>query len=472
MNRLSRKSLVSSARMYPKQTALFTGVAVFLMVFVHVFVLGSFDEFGREGRSLSVVPDASDVSVVSDMPVGREGDLAFEGRSEPDLGAGIEVEPYIYPLFAEYYPYDDSAEDEMKVAIPFVKGAAGEERLDAAYQYSLKNPNAEKVRIAIVIDDVGMNRTQSRVVIEMDDVPLTLAFLPYAPDLSALTEPAQAAGHELMIHMPMEPVSSKVPLGPIAIRDHMGADEIKAMLEAAYASFDGYTGLNNHMGSLATQNKAAMDVVMDSLDARGLFYVDSKTINTSVAAEAAREQGIAHATRDIFLDHEETLEFARGALERLEKVALEKGHGIAIGHPKEHTIAALKEWIPTLEARGFEIVPVSALLMHPSEGDVLVAKAEIPKKLRGEVEEEARADAGADSGADSGEGRSVSVPQFVLDAPVPMDDIAGIEPAAGDFGAGVDIDGGVEALLRAPIGVSDDDAAEGISSGLYSLSAD
>lgn len=445
MNKPNRKSPFSSARAYSKQTAIFVGLAMFMMVLIHVFILRSFDGFNKVETAQPNIPIVK---------------AALKPKAE--LGLNLEIEPYIYPLFAEYYPYDDSAEDEAKVAMPSIEPAVKKK-----YRYSLSNPNAKKARIAIMIDDMGMNRTQSRAVVEMDSVPLTLAFLPYAPDLASLTKPAQAAGHELMIHMPMEPVSSKVPLGPIALKDNMNADEIKAMLDKAYASFDGYTGLNNHMGSRVTQNKAVMDVVMDSLDKRGLFYVDSKTISTSIAAKAAREQGLAHAERDIFLDHEETLEFARGALKRLEKVALEKGHSIAIGHPKVNTIAALKEWLPTLEARGFEIVPVSELLMQRSGGSVVVAKATLPKKVKPKVKAVPKAK----------KTRSVVAPKFILDAPTSIEDIVNIEPAAGNdalVSDNVEIYElpavGAEALLSAPIGLSDDDAAAGISSGLYSLS--
>ena len=327
-------------------------------------------------------------------------------------------EAHNYPLFAEYHP----GEPEEAA----VKDALKPSSEKQSYSYTLKNKGADKARIAIVIDDVGMNRKQSRAVIDISGVPMTLAFLPYAPDLSALTEPALEAGHELLIHMPMEPMNGDIDTGPIALKSGMGKAELGEMLEKAFASFDGYVGINNHMGSRLTQDRAAMDFVMDVLEKRGLFYLDSKTIGSSVAAQAAREQGLEHAERDVFLDHEESLAFARGALRKLEKVALEKGHAIAIGHPKANTVTALKEWLPTLEARGFEIVPVSDLLQTPSESGMAVAELK-PKK------------------------------NFMKRAPKLQD----IEPSAGDE---VAEDVGAEDLLNAPIGVNEDAIG-----GLYSL---
>ena len=229
---------------------------------------------------------------------------------------------------------------------------------------------------------MGMNRRLSRAVADLD-ARLTLAYLPYAPELSSLTEPARNSGHELIIHMPMEPMDGRIDTGPIALKDDMGRDEVAAMMEKAFESFDGFVGVNNHMGSRLTQNETAMGWVMEALDDRGLFYVDSKTIASSIAADAAREQGIDYAERDVFLDHEDSAAFVANALRKAERVALKKGYAIAIGHPKAVTVEGLRQWIPTLEARGFEIVPVSELLLtpHVKQARVKQAKAHEPKEF-------------------------------------------------------------------------------------------
>ncbi|MGB0720153.1 MAG: divergent polysaccharide deacetylase family protein [Bdellovibrionales bacterium] len=234
----------------------------------------------------------------------------------------------------------------------------------ALQRYSLKNPDPSRsARIAVIIDDMGVNRAMSEAVLAIKDAPLTLAFLPYAQDLRSLTKPAQAAGHELLIHMPMEPMNPDIDTGPIVLTEGMSDAEMQTMLGRAFDSFDGYVGINNHMGSRLTQNAAAMGAVMDTLKRRGLFYVDSKTIASSVGADAARSAGLDFAVRDVFLDHEDSDAFVQKALARTEKLALEKGYAIAIGHPKGVTVRNLQAWIPTLKARGFDIVPVSALLM-------------------------------------------------------------------------------------------------------------
>ncbi len=233
----------------------------------------------------------------------------------------------------------------------------------------------EPAKIVIIIDDMGMDRKRSNRAVELPG-PLTLAFLPYAPKLDSMTGPALQKGHELIIHMPMEAMDKHMNPGPIALKADMSDAEMDAMLEKAFASFEGYVGINNHMGSRMTKDKAAMQHVMAALKTRGLFFVDSKTIGSSVGSNMAAQAGIPYADRDVFLDHQDTPEFVQSALRQLERVAMKKGYAIAIGHPKDSTLNALKEWLPTLKGRGFELVPVS---------DVVRRSKPAPEKIEASV---------------------------------------------------------------------------------------
>ena len=59
-------------------------------------------------------------------------------------------------------------------------------------------------KVILVIDDLGIVKDVSKQMIDMD-VPLTLSFLPYASDISAQVNDAYARGHDILVHIPMEP---------------------------------------------------------------------------------------------------------------------------------------------------------------------------------------------------------------------------------------------------------------------------
>lgn len=223
----------------------------------------------------------------------------------------------------------------------------------------------DKPRVVIIIDDMGMDRAHTREATMLPG-PITFAFLPYADDLEQQTKVARAQGHELIVHMPMEPMNGALDAGPEVLRPSMPPEEFTRVLEDGLAAFDGYVGINNHMGSRMTQDREGMRRVMAVLKEKGLLFVDSKTIGASVAEDEAGKAGIPHAGRDVFLDHDESYEAVSAALAQTERKALKDGLAIAIGHPKRETLRALREWLPTLEEKGISLIPVSAAVTIPA----------------------------------------------------------------------------------------------------------
>lgn len=231
----------------------------------------------------------------------------------------------------------------------------------AKSDYKRPQFTGEKAKIAIVIDDVGMNLKQSRAAIHLDP-NVTIALLPYAKTVKEMAAQAKANGNEIIIHTPMEAMSSEVSLGSMALKSDMDFAAFDVEFNRIAGSFEGYVGVNNHMGSRLTQNPEAMGYLMDQLKQRGLYFLDSRTIHTSIAADMAKTYGIPFAVRDVFLDHESTPEFVSNALKNVERIAREQGSAIAIGHPKAITMQALQNWIPNLEEKGFELVALSKVL--------------------------------------------------------------------------------------------------------------
>ena len=214
--------------------------------------------------------------------------------------------------------------------------------------------------IAVVIDDLGVDRKRSARTVKLPG-PLTLAWLPYAEQLREQTRAAQTAGHELLLHLPMEPSVHADP-GPDALLTRLDRAEIQRRVAQALASFDGYVGINNHMGSRFTADRAAMAPVLGEIQRRGLLWIDSRTTPNSAGMVLAQEMRMPHAGRDIFLDNVQSVAAVRAQLAKTEVVARRQGFAIAIGHPHDATLEALAAWLPDVKKRGFTLVPVSAVV--------------------------------------------------------------------------------------------------------------
>src|SRR6185312_4590770 len=230
-------------------------------------------------------------------------------------------------------------------------------------RYAVAPPPAMRgrARIAIVIDDLGVDRRRTERAIALKG-PLTLSFLAYADDLPHLTEAAHRAGHELLVHVPMEPMSRAEDMGPNGLAVALSHDEILRRLRWDLDRFEGYVGINNHMGSRFTSNTPAMTEIMAELKARGLLFIDSRTIASTVAAEVAQRLGVPNASRDVFLDNESDATAVGERLAVLEATARRHGSAIAIGHPHDGTLAELTLWLDKLDSKGLVLVPVSTIV--------------------------------------------------------------------------------------------------------------
>ncbi|MBI4183830.1 MAG: divergent polysaccharide deacetylase family protein [Proteobacteria bacterium] len=215
--------------------------------------------------------------------------------------------------------------------------------------------------IAVVMDDLGVDRPRTARTIALRR-PLTMAFLPYARDVAAQAAHARAAGHELIVHLPMEPDGTNADPGPRPLLVGLPREELLARLGADLATIGEYVGVSNHMGSRFTSDPEAMALVMGVLKERGLAFLDSRTAPTTVGAEVAERFGVPFAQRDVFLDNEDSPAAIRRQIQTVEDTARQHGYAIAIGHPRDATLEALAEWLGTVEGRGFALVPLSAVL--------------------------------------------------------------------------------------------------------------
>ena len=216
-------------------------------------------------------------------------------------------------------------------------------------------------KIAIVIDDAGVDKKRTAAVIQLQP-PVTIAFLTYASEIKKQVRNAKKAGHEIIVHMAMEPESKNIDPGPNVLLIKSDSKEILDQLRWGLNRFDGYVGINNHMGSRFTSDPNGMGVVMRELKRRGLLFLDSRTSRNTVGASIALAYDVPYTQRDFFLDNDDSLGAINRQLRKIESFAKKNGYAVAIGHPKDSTLKALSQWLKTLKERGFSQVPISQLV--------------------------------------------------------------------------------------------------------------
>lgn len=202
--------------------------------------------------------------------------------------------------------------------------------------------------LVIVMDDLGYSLTRAEQVLALP-APVTLALLPFAPDTAAIVARAQASGHEIILHQPMEPLPRVLTASPPhhghergTLTVSMSAQHFEESLDAALKAVPGVVGINNHTGSLLTQDRAAMGRLMRYLNGRGLLFLDSRTTAATVAFSMAQEARVPALERDVFLDHRPDLDSMTREFQRAVDTARQQGHAIVIAHPYPQSIEFLR----------------------------------------------------------------------------------------------------------------------------------
>lgn len=201
-------------------------------------------------------------------------------------------------------------------------------------------------KLAIVIDDVGYHSKEDAAIFAMPR-EISVAIIPAAPYARARNQEAKSQGRDILIHMPMQPVSAvKIEDGGL----HLGMSEaqVNDRVNTAKNIVRDAIGMNNHMGSAATADPQLMTYLMTALQEKHLFFLDSRTIGKSVAGKIAKEQGVRSLDRHIFLDDSNEFADVQRQFKAAIHYARKHGSAIAIGHPRQNTIAVLQAGLRNL----------------------------------------------------------------------------------------------------------------------------
>lgn len=250
----------------------------------------------------------------------------------------------------------------LSVIAPLFALGASENRTGAT-----QSPEAvaQMPKLALVIDDLGMNPSRDGRVLALPG-PVAMAILPDTRYATSLSEKAQAAGKTVMLHLPMAPA-----VGPYAWQPQLPPAELIARLERALEKVPNASGVNNHMGSQMTDQEPPMMSLMNELQQRHLFFLDSRTSPRTVAAATAQRIGLASLSRDIFLDDDQAPEAVAAQFHRALQLARKQGSVVIIGHPHLSTLALLEKELPKLRDQGIDWVDIGQMIATRSNRAML-----------------------------------------------------------------------------------------------------
>ena len=224
-----------------------------------------------------------------------------------------------------------------------------------------------KTQLAIVVDDFGIRNNKLLEAFCSLNSNITFAILPYQKYSKLVMNKAVKSGHETMIHIPMEPVSyPKNNPGANAIYVDLSESDIKHRMEGYIKQFPLCVGANNHMGSFVTTDESVMRIVLQVLKDHDLYFIDSRTSQSSIAYDVAKEMLIPTFENQFFLDTPSiTDQTVSRKLKQLKYLAKSKDKILVITHcATQDRYEFLKEFVEEIEKLDFELIPVSELFKN------------------------------------------------------------------------------------------------------------
>lgn len=344
--------VVALARSLPRRTLIASGITFLLLfLFLGVSLLGG-------------EPEASEPSTVIQIHGGvgaHATGLHDSGHDKPPVES-VPLSPAVSLIAANGAIISDPDLIEMTTDGPLPR-IAKDGRTPMSIYGRKPDPSDTRPRIAIIVGGLGMSVSTTQAAVDTLPPGVTLAFSPYGTDLQGLVSAARGNGHEVMLEVPLEPYDypNNDP-GQNTLLASSPLTDNTARLRWVMSRVTGYAGLVNNEGAKFLSSLKDTQMLLETTQQRGLYFLDSGSSDQSLARDAARATGVHFARADVSVDRIVTRDAVEKELAALEKAAMQKGFAIGVSQAYPSSIELIRSWAQGLEQKGFALVPASGVV--------------------------------------------------------------------------------------------------------------
>jgi uncharacterized protein len=214
-------------------------------------------------------------------------------------------------------------------------------------------------RVAVLLNGLGVPGAPDGDIIKGLPPPVSIAYGAYGRSLQERVTEARAAGHEVLLAIPLEPTNypAEDP-GPHTLLTTLPTNDNIKRLQWLMSRYTGYVGVTNYMGAKFEATPSALKPVLEEVKQRGLIYLDDGSVEGSTAGQIAQDLELEYAAAQIRLDS--------GAIDKalaeLEAAAKAQGAAIGVAKAEPATVKRIADWAGSLEDKGLVLVPVSTAM--------------------------------------------------------------------------------------------------------------
>ena len=271
-------------------------------------------------------------------------------KSAPQVAAASPIKALMPPAMLEPGPHGPLPRIAPDGRLPWIVN-------NGRFDHGTRKP-----RIGIVLAGLGLNPQVTEDAIVQLPPEITLAFVPYAPDLPRWVELARQFGHEVLLSLPLESGSAADPgLGPRMLSTQSSSAENLDRLRWVLSRASGYVGVLTWEGEKLMGSGQQILPVLQELASRGLMVVDSRQARSNVVQQQADALGLPFAKSRGFLDAEAGVAALDRNLQQLESLSQRAGFGVAMAVAFPDNVKRLVDWSRTVGQRGFALAPITGV---------------------------------------------------------------------------------------------------------------
>lgn len=247
-------------------------------------------------------------------------------------------------------------------------GANGEKAVSAyARPFS---PTTGRGTVSIIIGGLGIDPTLTRRAIDELPAAVTLSFAAHTNDLQSWINQARAAGHEVLLELPMESKTfdPQEPGADRALLTSVSAARNIRNLDYLLSRGEGYFAVTNYNGDKLIQYPDAIRPILSHLSNAGLGFIYDSSVSAPALPILSATNDLPFVEAFTLIDSTPELEAINNELLRLEAQATGGRAQIGVGFAYTRTVDRIIAWSQTLDSKNIDLAPASYVLTQPGRG--------------------------------------------------------------------------------------------------------
>ncbi len=223
------------------------------------------------------------------------------------------------------------------------------------------SPIAGQKTLSIIVGGLGIDEAATRTAIDILPPEVSLSFAAHASGLQNWVNQARAAGHEVLIELPMESAGfdPNEAGADHALTTQQSASRNIRNLDWLMAQTTGYFAVTNYNGDVLMKRTDILAPIFTQIANSGVgFIYDGSSQAPSLPALAA-SLGLPYTQAYSILDSDPAQSSVQTELSRLIVQAASGQTPIGVGFAYAGTIETIAAWSTNLQGQGIQIAPAS-----------------------------------------------------------------------------------------------------------------